>query len=157
MWSLIRHKTAPHSVEDNITWDMLVTILLCCLPLSIPSLYMAYRLVKKRFLWSVFNQQAALILTVSGKMKDINIVALTDDVPRYNLASVAGHSYLQTGPWAQQFSARSRLSGVLSSPLLSSLLPWAHLDYIAWLWHDGRCHIPVLQLFIYIFFLQFDL
>ena len=59
---------------------MLVTILLCCLPLSTPSLYMAYRLVKKRFLWSVFNQQAALILTVSGKMKHINIVALTDDM-----------------------------------------------------------------------------
>ena len=47
--------------------DMLTTILLACLPLSLPSLYLAYLLVKKRFLWSVFNQQAALILTLSGR------------------------------------------------------------------------------------------
>ena len=47
-------------------------VLLClyhiCLPLSLPSLYLAYRLVSKRFLGSVFNQHIAVMLIISGNL-----------------------------------------------------------------------------------------
>ena len=37
------------------------------LPLSVPSLYLAYRLHRKSYLGTVFNQQAALLLALAGK------------------------------------------------------------------------------------------
>ena len=49
-----------------------LVVLLClyhvCLPLSLPSLYLAYRLVSKRFLGSVFNQHIAVMLIISGNL-----------------------------------------------------------------------------------------
>ena len=46
---------------------MLTDLTLLCLPLSIPSLYIAYRLVRRGFLGTVFNQQIALMMVYSGK------------------------------------------------------------------------------------------
>ena len=43
------------------------SLLVLCTPLSLPSLYLAYRLYRKSYLGTVFNQQAALVLAVSGK------------------------------------------------------------------------------------------
>ena len=46
---------------------MLSSLLVLCTPLSLPSLYLAYRLYRKSYLGTVFNQQAALVLAVSGE------------------------------------------------------------------------------------------
>ena len=46
----------------------MLALLVCgCLPLSFPSLYLAYKIIKKNFLSSLFNQQIALMLVFSGK------------------------------------------------------------------------------------------
>ena len=47
---------------------LLLCLYLVCLPLSLPSLYLAYRLVSKRFLGSVFNQHIAVMLIISGNL-----------------------------------------------------------------------------------------
>ena len=41
-------------------------LIIFCLPLSLPSFYLAYRLYRKQFLGTVFNQQVALMLVYSG-------------------------------------------------------------------------------------------
>ena len=46
---------------------MLTDLLVLTAPLSVPSLYLAYRLGKKGYLGTVFNQQAALVLIVGGE------------------------------------------------------------------------------------------
>ena len=46
---------------------MLTDLLVLTVPLSLPSLYLAYRLLKKGYLGTVFNQQAALVLIVGGE------------------------------------------------------------------------------------------
>ena len=51
---------------------MLSTLLVLCTPLSWPSLYLAYRLYRKSYLGTVFNQQAALVLAVCGEDKRMN-------------------------------------------------------------------------------------
>ena len=48
---------------------LLLCLYLVCLPLSLPSLYLAYRLVSKRFLGSVFNEHIAVMLFISGNQK----------------------------------------------------------------------------------------
>ena len=45
---------------------MLSDLLVLSAPLSLPSLYLAYRLHKKDYLGTVFNQQTALLLLLSG-------------------------------------------------------------------------------------------
>ena len=45
---------------------MLTDLVLASLPLSIPSFYLAYRLARKDFLGTVFNQVIALMFLLSG-------------------------------------------------------------------------------------------
>ena len=46
---------------------MLTNLTVLFLPLSIPSLYLAYRLYSRHFLGTVFNQQIALMMLYSGE------------------------------------------------------------------------------------------
>ena len=45
-------------------WTVLV---ICSTPFSIPSFYLAHKLLKKRFLDSVFNQHIALMMVFAGR------------------------------------------------------------------------------------------
>ena len=47
---------------------MLTDLFIMSLPLAIPSLYLAHRLRRAGYLGTVFNQQAALVLTASGEV-----------------------------------------------------------------------------------------
>ena len=47
--------------------EMLTDLTLLCFPLSIPSFYLAYRLHRRNFLGTVFNQQIALMMVYSGE------------------------------------------------------------------------------------------
>ena len=53
---------------------------LACSPLSLPSLYLTYRLVRRRFLHTVFNQHFALMFLVTGSQ-----LSLTRTVMRQHL------------------------------------------------------------------------
>ena len=52
---------------------MLSDLLVVSAPLSIPSLYLAYRLHKKDYLGTVFNQQTALLLLLSGLITPLSM------------------------------------------------------------------------------------
>ena len=52
----------------SVVAGMLSNLLLVSAPLSLPSLYLAYRLRRAGYLATVFNQQAALLLTASGQL-----------------------------------------------------------------------------------------
>ena len=46
---------------------MYLTILCLCLPLAIPALFLSFKLIKKKFLGTLFNKGAAVILACTGK------------------------------------------------------------------------------------------
>ena len=46
----------------------LTDLSLLCLPLCLPSFYLAFRLYRRQFLGTVFNQHIALMLVYSGGM-----------------------------------------------------------------------------------------
>ena len=50
-----------------------VVLVLVSTPFSIPSLYLAQRLIKKRFLDSVFNQHIALMMIFAGGLPNVNV------------------------------------------------------------------------------------
>ena len=52
---------------------MLSDLLVVSAPLSLPSLYLAYRLHKKDYLGTVFNQQTALLLLLSGLITPLSM------------------------------------------------------------------------------------
>ena len=52
---------------------MLSDLLVLSAPLSLPSLYLAYRLHKKDYLGTVFNQQTALLLLLSGLITPVSM------------------------------------------------------------------------------------
>ena len=54
---------------------MLSDLLVLSAPLSLPSLYLAYRLHKKDYLGTVFNRQVAMVLVFAGE--DINWTAVS--------------------------------------------------------------------------------
>ena len=45
---------------------MYITILCLCLPLAIPALFLSFKLIKKKFLGTLFNKGAAVILACTG-------------------------------------------------------------------------------------------
>ena len=45
---------------------MLMLIISSCIVLAIPTVWLSYKLVEKRFLGTVFNSGAALMFAVSG-------------------------------------------------------------------------------------------
>ena len=51
---------------------MLLDIIILCLPFSIPSFYLAYKLGEKRFMGTIFNQQIALMCVISGGVRSIS-------------------------------------------------------------------------------------
>ena len=55
--------------------EMLSDLLVLSAPLSLPSLYLAYRLHKKDYLGTVFNKQMAMVLVFAGE--DINWTAVS--------------------------------------------------------------------------------
>ena len=52
-----------------ILW-MWLALVVACTPLSFPSLYLAYKLARKRFLASVFNQHIALMMVFAGEFSE---------------------------------------------------------------------------------------
>ena len=46
---------------------LLTCLVILCIPFSVPSIYLAQRLCRKKFLNSVFNQHAAVMMIFSGK------------------------------------------------------------------------------------------
>lgn len=46
---------------------MLTDLLILCIPFSFPSFYLAYQLVVKRFMGTIFNQQVAFMCVISGE------------------------------------------------------------------------------------------
>ena len=59
---------------------MFPVLVLACIPLSIPSFYLAFRLYKIRYLDSIFNQHLALMMIFSGinSLKYLNLLNLSD-------------------------------------------------------------------------------
>ena len=53
---------------------LLFGLVILCIPLSFPSLHLAHRLCRKRFLHSVFNQHVAVMMIFSGR--DISNLAM---------------------------------------------------------------------------------
>ena len=58
------HSPLPPPLSPVV--EMLSDLLVLSAPLSLPSLYLAYLLHKKDYLGTVFNQQTALLLLLSG-------------------------------------------------------------------------------------------
>ena len=54
-------------LEDLVFNMILPSLVLLCIPFSFPSLYLAHRLWRKRFLDSVFNQHVAVMMLFSGR------------------------------------------------------------------------------------------
>ena len=59
-------KRVPESSFNTVVMILLSCLVVLCIPLSFPSLYLAQRLCRKRFLKSVFNQHVALMMIFSG-------------------------------------------------------------------------------------------
>ena len=63
---------------------MLTDLTVFCFPLSVPSFYLAYRLYRKQFLGTGFNQQIALMLVYSGGLLScLNQTFLEVSIPIY--------------------------------------------------------------------------
>ena len=65
---------------------MLSDLLVLSAPLSLPSLYLAYRLHKRGYLGTVFNRQMAMVLVFAGE--DINRTAKSLAEVRSDLAGL---------------------------------------------------------------------
>ena len=49
-------------------FQMIIFIFFLCLPLSLPSLFLSYKLVKKNFLGTLFNKSIAIMFLFKGKI-----------------------------------------------------------------------------------------
>ena len=48
------------------TFQVLMFITIFCLPLAIPALFLSFKLIEKKFLGTLFNKGAAVILACTG-------------------------------------------------------------------------------------------
>ena len=109
---------------------MFPILVLACCSLSLPCLYLAYRLIKKRFLGSIFNQQAAAILILSGILQIFQKIKHFNQ-PRYYLTTTNYNQGI-TLPLSMAASISRLMSGYsfsLQNPFLCSLL--SHLE-LSW-------------------------
>ena len=79
------------SIFKEDLWDLVLVVIMLlpvlvilCIPFSFPSLYLAHRLCRKRFLHSVFNQHVAVMMIFSGR--DMSIQRTRIDI--FNISSV---------------------------------------------------------------------
>ena len=56
----------PRLENFSVDSAMLLNLILLCIPFSFPSLYLAYRLARRGFLGSIFNQHVALMMLFTG-------------------------------------------------------------------------------------------
>ena len=122
----------------------MLSILVCaCLPFSFPSFYLVYKITKKNFLSSVFNQHIALMLVFSGqKILTFRTWKLTTKSSlRSHRSFPLGSCDLQNSQWEWNGDQNRAVWGwpdLLLPPLLE-----LHLDLLLVLHVSHGCCIQV--------------
>ena len=105
---------------------MLLNLFILFIPLSFPSIYLAHKLYRKKFLGSIFNEQIALMMIFTGNQS-----------PNY-IISIDSNSYLFRISSSLSLGIGSLQSSGIQSPRLLPLPDYGSRDLLLHALHPGH-------------------